>query len=147
MRGAGARADVDRAARSWIGTPYHHHGEVKGAGADCAKLLKCVYVEAGIIADFDIPYYSPQFWQHRSEEIFLGVVSRYAHEIPLDQVSVGDLVLYKIGHCYAHGAIVVAPGLPKIVHAHVASRSVVEGSFDSVKLGTPIKGMKFYSPW
>ena len=50
---------VESVARSWLRTPYHDLGEVKGAGCDCATLLKCVYVEAGVIAPFE---YSPLIW-------------------------------------------------------------------------------------
>ena len=34
---------------SWIGTPYHHMGRVKGAGADCLTLLAEIYERAGVI--------------------------------------------------------------------------------------------------
>lgn len=33
------RAAVIREARSWIGTPYHHQGRVKGVGVDCGGLI------------------------------------------------------------------------------------------------------------
>ena len=31
--------DVVRMARTWLGTPYHHQGRVKGAGVDCGGLV------------------------------------------------------------------------------------------------------------
>ena len=45
------RAEVVRVARSFIGTPYHHMGRVKGAGVDCATLLAEVYYEAGVLKE------------------------------------------------------------------------------------------------
>lgn len=140
-----ARARIDAVARSWIGTPYHNHGEVKGAGCDCATLLKQVFVEAGLIADFEIGYYSPQFFLHGEEERYLGWVLRFAREIPREAAQCGDVVLYKIGKVFAHGAIVVAPGWPHIVHAHYAARRVRRGLGTSVRLGTPILDIKWFT--
>jgi cell wall-associated NlpC family hydrolase len=144
---AAARDKVDQIARTWIGTPYHDHGEVKGAGVDCATLLKCVYVEAGLIDDFQIGGYSPQFFLHHAEERYLGWVARFAAEIPLERVRHGDVVLYRIGKCFAHGAIVVLPGWPAIIHAHHATRCVRRGRGTAVHLGTAILDVKFFSLW
>jgi len=141
------RDRVDAVARTWIGTPFHDHGEVRGAGVDCAKLLKCVFVEAGIIDDFDVGYYSPQFFLHSPEERYLNLVRRFAREIPAARVRHGDVALWKIGLCFAHGAIVVRPGWPEIVHAHFASRMVRRGRGDTMHLGTKILDLKFFSVW
>jgi len=37
--------DVERIARSWIGTPYVHQASVKGVGCDCLGLLRGVWRE------------------------------------------------------------------------------------------------------
>ena len=36
---------VVRAARGWIGTPYHHQASVKGVGTDCLGLVRGVWRE------------------------------------------------------------------------------------------------------
>jgi cell wall-associated NlpC family hydrolase len=143
------RDSVDRIAREWIGTPFRDEAEVKGrnGGVDCAKLLKCVYTEAGLVADFKVPHYSPQFFLHSGKQEYLDWVLKYAHEIPQAQAQYGDLVLYWIGQCFAHGAIIIKPGLPDIVHAHFNSGCVRRGTYTAVHLGTPIKEMKFFSRW
>ena len=143
------RDAIDRIAREWCGTPYHDHGEVKGrsGGVDCAKLLKCVFVEAGQVPPFDIKHYSPQFFLHQPEEKYLEYVSDRAREIDVSLVKHGDVVLYKVGKCFAHGAIVIKPGWPHIVHAHYVARKVLEAFGTSVHLGTPILDMKFFTRW
>jgi hypothetical protein len=141
------RDAVDRVARSWIGTPYHDHGEVKGAGVDCGKLLKCVFVEAGLIKDFTIGYYSPQHFLHREDQYYLTLVERFLDEVQPADVAAGDVALYWIGKCFAHGAIVVKPGWPHIVHAHSGARMVRPGFGTSVHLGLPIQAVKFFSRW
>ena len=143
------RDAVDRVAREWIGTPYHNHGEVKGprGGVDCAKLLKCVFVETGKLPPFTIAHYSPQFFLHQEEEKYLGYIRTWGREIEQSQARHGDIVVYKIGKCYAHGGIIVKPGWPTIIHAHYAARLVLEANGTAVHLGTPILGMKFFSMW
>ena len=36
-------------ARTWIGTPFHHQGRVKGVGVDCAGLIVGVARDLGIV--------------------------------------------------------------------------------------------------
>lgn len=143
------RDAIDRIARTFISTPYHDLGEVKGrgGGVDCATLIKLVFIEAGQIESFDIGHYSPQHFLHSEEERYLGWVTKFAREIPQEQARHGDVVLYRIGLAFAHGAIIVKPGWPHIVHAHYAARCVLEASGTAVHLGTPILGMKFFTRW
>lgn len=144
---AAARARVVAIAREWIGTPFHDHAEVKGVGCDCATFLKCVFTEAGVVQPFTLDHYSPQFFLHQDEERYVGWVTRFGREIAADDVKGGDIVLYKIGHCFAHGALVVEPGWPDIIHAHYGSRCVRSDDGRRPRLGTRILDMKFFSLW
>jgi cell wall-associated NlpC family hydrolase len=140
-----SRELVCRIARSWIGTPYHHRGRVKGAGVDCAMFPLEVYREAGVIGEVEVPYYPADWMLHRGEEIYLNVVLRHAREITeaigcrlsaigqsassgncedaerpradsREPIALpGDFVLYHFGRCWAHGAIVLE--WPLIIHA------------------------------
>lgn len=154
------RDAVDRIARSWVGTPYHPRGEVKGVGADCATLIKCVFEEAGLIPKVKLPPYSHQFFMHASQERYLFLVAGHAREltpevasddpavvVPPRELQHGDVVLYKIGRCYGHGGIVLKPGWPHIVHAHYRSQVVREGNAARPCLGLPVHGVKFFTKW
>ena len=77
------RAAVVAEARSWLCTPYHHMGRVKGAGVDCATLLAEAYARAGVIAPVEIPFYPPDWHLHREAERYLGFVLEHAAEIGL----------------------------------------------------------------
>lgn len=126
------RDDIVAAARRWMGTPYHHGARLHGAGVDCAQLLVAVFVDdLGLVAPFDIADYPPDWMMHRSGEIFLGHIMAHATEVtePLP----GDIVLYKWGHCFAHGAIVTS--WPLMIHADITRGKVTEsegnmGRFD-----------------
>lgn len=101
-------------ALSWCGTPYHHAAGVKGVGVDCAMLPLRVFQALGAIpADLDPRPYPPDWMLHRSEEIYRGWVERFAD--PVESPAPGDLVLFRVGRCLAHGGIVIGDGV--MVHA------------------------------
>ncbi len=134
------REAVVAEALSWVRTPYHHMGRVKGAGVDCAMLLIEVYHSAGLIPDINPEPY-PQDWAlHRSEEKYLAWVNRYAHEV--EAPSPGDLVLYKFGRCVSHGGIVV--DWPRIIHAYVGEGCVYADGEKGMLSG---RFAGFYSLW
>lgn len=143
-----SRELIEKIALTWIGTPYHHHSGIKGVGCDCVHLLIKVYVEAGLMEDYDPGYYPPQFFMHSDEERFLKKVLGYSREIPEAEAGVGDVVLYKLGKCYAHGAIIVSPGWPhSIVHADASSNIVVRSRGLGGGLGKAVRAPRFFSRW
>lgn len=146
MAEAEERAAVIAAARTWLGTPFHDGAELKGVGVDCAHLLSAAYFEAGLIPAQEIAHYSPQWMLHNDVERFEDHVLKFAHEIE-GPPKPGDVVLYKIGRLYAHGAIVVAwPTL--IIHAFKVFGFVAETSSDEADLQDVKKHpRRFFSIW
>lgn len=128
-------------ARTWLRTPYHHMGRVKGAGTDCGMLLLEVYEEAGLIPHIEPEPYPPDWALHRSEEKYLGWVEQYAH--PVDIPQPGDLALYQVGRCISHGAIVV--NWPLIIHASQPEGGCCYSDGLQGWLAGRLKG--FYSLW
>ncbi|HEY2710064.1 MAG TPA: NlpC/P60 family protein [Caulobacteraceae bacterium] len=111
------RAAVCAEARSWLGTPWHHRGRVKGVGVDCAQFPLRVYAACGLVHDFDTGEYPRDWHIHRGEERYLGFVQRIAAEIEPAAAQPGDLLLFRIGRVYSHGAILLA--WPQGIHAAV----------------------------
>ena len=142
-----ARARICQIAGEWIGTPFHDHAEVKGAGCDCATLLKKVFEEAGLVQPFKLDHYSPQHFLHSEDERYIGWIERFGREIPQAEAKPGDVVLYRPrdAKCFCHGALIGEPGWPSIIHAHYAARCVRRDNGLSPRLGSPIVAMKFYS--
>jgi NlpC/P60 family putative phage cell wall peptidase len=122
------RARVVAEAFSWLGTPYHHRARVKGVGVDCAQLPIGVWTAVGLIEAFDTGEYPADWHLHRDEERYLCFVLRFADEIAAEEAQAGDLVLFKFGRAFSHGAILVASG--QVVHAVRKDRSVVLGDLD-----------------
>jgi len=120
------RAAVVAEALSWIGTTFHDCAGVKGVGCDCAHLLKGVFVATGLIQDFVVPPYKPQWFLHKKQTLFLDeLVKRGARQIDVDAASPGDVLMYNYGIHAAHGAIVI--GSTTIVHAYKPVGMVTRG--------------------
>ena len=54
------------ASRRWLRTPYHHRARILGVGVDCAQILIASHVDAGLIEDFDVGKYTPDWHLHLS---------------------------------------------------------------------------------
>ena len=135
------REAVIAEAVTWLRTPYHHMGRVKGAGTDCAMLLAEVFEKVGLLPHLDIEHY-PQDWMlHRDEERYLGWVTRYA--IQVFDPKPADIALFRFGRCISHGAIVVA--WPTVIHAFVREGGVCIA--DATKGDLKGRGAGFYSFW
>jgi NlpC/P60 family putative phage cell wall peptidase len=143
-REASERARVVAEARSWLGTPYHHRAKLKGVGVDCAQFVLAVYANAGLIADFDTGEYPRDWHIHRSVERYMLQVLRFAVEIPIEAVQPADVVLFRFGRAFSHGAIVTEH--PQVVHSVFKDGAVVLGDLDrDVDLvGRPMKGFSFW---
>jgi hypothetical protein len=89
-------------------------GRVKGAGTDCLMMLAEVYEAAGVVPHIEVPSIQRIGTYHRGAERYLDGVMRHAIEIS-GQPQPDDVVVFRFGCCYAHGAIVVE--WPWIIHA------------------------------
>jgi cell wall-associated NlpC family hydrolase len=139
------RAAVCAEARTWVGTPYHHCARVKGpaGGVDCAQIIWAVFHACGLTPFMALEPYARDWFLHRSAEQYMGIVMDRAH--PVAAPLPGDVVLYKIGRCFAHGGIVVDPGWPVIVHAYARARRVLVDDGTAGELAR--RERRFFSRW
>lgn len=136
------RAAVVNEAESWIGTPFHHQGRIKGSagGVDCLMLLAEVYERAGIIGHAAPPFYVPDWHLHRDAERYIEGLSAYAR--PVDAPLPGDIALFRFGRTFSHGAIVIR--WPRLVHAYWR-RGVVTGDATLAPLNN--RPVRFFTPF
>lgn len=135
-----SRAAVVEEAESWLGTPYHHQGRVKGAGVDCLQILIAVYGSLGLVGDVDPGNYTPDWHFHREVEKYLDGIAAHAVRLPDGaEPKPGDLALFQFGRCVSHAAIVVQ--WPLVIHAY-HRLGVVYADVNDAEL----KG-RFHSAW
>lgn len=134
------------AARSWVGTPYHHRARVKGVGADCGQLVIAAHVESGLVPDFETGFYTTDWHLHRFEDRYIEFVEQHLRrydefELSIDARLIDDpayrapsasVVVFRVGRTYSHGGIVTQ--WPFFVHAYQPSGIVEEVSL----LNTPM---------
>ncbi len=109
--------EVVRAARQWIGTPYHHQASVRGIGADCLGLVRGVWRELyGRDAEAPPPY-SRDWAEASGRETMLEAATRHLHPMALKQAGAGDVVVFRLraGTVAKHAAILTGPD--RMVHA------------------------------
>ena len=100
LANSSARAKVVAAARSWIGTPYRHQGQLKGVGCDCLGLLIGVWrevmgSEARLDETLTIPPYTPDWAEAMKRETFAQGLRDYLDEIDVAEAREGDIVLFR----------------------------------------------------
>ena len=108
-------------AQEWVGTPYVSNAAIKGkrGGADCAMLLLAIYQNVGLVdKGFDPRPYPPEWHVHQNIERYLNTITTFSYEVkgPADRTPLGgDVVLFRFGKLFCHGAIVLS--WPMVVHA------------------------------
>lgn len=136
---ASVRQRIVEEAATWLGTPYHHHGAVKGAGTDCAMLLVRVYQSAGLMpSDFDPRPYPTDWHMHRDAERYVLNLLKFGREV--DKPKIGDAAVWKFGRTFSHGAIVT--GGNRIIHSYMG-RGVVADEMDQAELAG--REVRFFS--
>ena len=110
------RDEIIAEALTWLGTPYQHAQMVKGAGVDCGMILVGIFSAVGLIPpEFRPKPYAPDWHMHRSEEKYLDQIKGFAHEIERNQAQRGDVVVFKFGRTFSHGAVIIDASL--VLHA------------------------------
>lgn len=110
------QAAIVAEVESWAdpATPYHHMAAIKGVGVDCAMLPLRVFQALGVIPPDVDPRPYPHDWMlHRDDSRYRDWAEKFADKV--DDPQPGDLALFRVGRCLAHGGIVVGPDL--MIHA------------------------------
>jgi cell wall-associated NlpC family hydrolase len=130
-REAAQRTAVIAEAKTWLRTPFRDCADVKGAGVDCAMLLVRCFVDTGVVPPLDPRPYSPQWLLHRDEEKFLDIISKLGAEVLRPPVP-GDVIVYRVGRCFAHGAIVIDAA--HVIHAYKQEEQVAISPMHDIRL-------------
>lgn len=134
------RLRVIQEAHSWLGTPYHHMGCVKGVGVDCAMILVDVYHRAGVIPAIDPRPYPPDWHKHRDVERYLGWLEQYG--TVTDAPQPGDVAVWRFGRVFSHGAIIV--GDNQIIHSYLRQGCVLARMDEHMLAKRPVQ---FFTLW
>lgn len=113
------RAVIDQGL-SYVGTPYHHRGTLRGVGVDCITFLLGAFQGARVLGAVELPRYPRDWHLHRDQERYMTGLLKYCVETaPASERTPkpADIVLYKFGRAFSHGVLVLE--WPKAIHAYV----------------------------
>lgn len=107
---------VTTEARTWLGTPYHHKGRIKGVGADCGGFIYQVFKTTINVPHESFPDTYAQDWAlHKDDnEIYLAFLQPYVLKVA--SPSPGDIVMFRFGRAFSHGTIFLGDG--HYIHAY-----------------------------
>jgi NlpC/P60 family putative phage cell wall peptidase len=111
------RADIIAAARTWIGTPYHHQASLCGVGTDCLGLVRGLYRMLYGCEPEVTPAYAPDWAEASATEPLLEAARRHLIEINPATAQPGDVLVFRWrrGSAAKHIAIIATPD--HMIHA------------------------------
>lgn len=130
------REQLVEAARSWVGTPTRHQGQLKGVAADCKGMV------VGTAVDLNLP--EARSLAALNMSYSKGFSGKALHDglaqtlIRVDEPQPGDVLAILFGRdpWPVHLAILTEPG--SIIHAYFGARFVAE---------VPIGHLRVHSSW
>jgi cell wall-associated NlpC family hydrolase len=105
-------------------------------------LLAEVYERVGLIPHILPPHYPPDWFKHRSAELYLAGLLEHGREVESPQP--GDAAIFRLkgARCYAHGAIVT--NWPMMINAHWSNGVERSDGRNGVFRDRPVK---FFDPF
>jgi NlpC/P60 family putative phage cell wall peptidase len=85
------REQIIQEARTFIGTPFHHQGRLKGIGVDCVGLVALVGKTLSIF-DYDSTDYS----KFPDGKTLMNQVNKAFVPVDADKMQIGDIIVFWI---------------------------------------------------
>lgn len=145
------RAAVVKEALTWVGTPYHLHGAVKGAGADCATLILAIYHAQGLCEEANHGTLAHDWWLHSgtSTSYLRGLMKYCSMAIETTcyrtlKILPGSTVVTRVAGAKVinHGGLVIK--WPQIIHAVYPKVQLVDATQHPMWINRRIQ---VWDPW
>ena len=113
-----APARIVKAARGWLGTPYHDQASVCGVGCDCLGLIRGVWRDVVGPEPMPVPPYSRDWGEVGPHEVLAAAARAAMVEIDVANARTGDVVLFRMraGAIAKHCGIL--SGADSFIHAY-----------------------------
>jgi hypothetical protein len=109
-------------------------------------LLVRVYCDLGIAAPLDPRPYTRDWFIHRNEERYLGLLLGHSRQVK-EPTGIGDVMVFRIGRCYAHAGIISRLEPLTIIHAFSNAGRVVEDVIGRSELNARRRVARFTTFW
>ena len=112
-----ARSDITRAARRWLGTPYHHRANLRGVGCDCIGVVRGLWRDLyGAEPEQPGPY-TGDWAEATGNEALLLAAERNLRPVPIEAAQPGDILIFRMRSeaVAKHAGVLVEDG--RMIHA------------------------------
>lgn len=129
-------ADIIAEARTWIGTPWHQHGNLRGIGANCAAMHLALAQMLGITvealpAEYGQVLLAPDWHLHTKREWFREAFEHGGHvrAVPVSEMRPADILLFGFGGNPCSHAGILTAITPALTMLHIDfKRQITEES-------------------
>ena len=113
-----APARIVKAARRWIGTPYHDQASVRGVGCDCLGLMRGVWRDVVGPEPMSVPPYSRDWGEAGAVEVLAEAARAAMIELASANARTGDVILFRMrtGAIAKHVGILSGPARDARTH-------------------------------
>jgi NlpC/P60 family putative phage cell wall peptidase len=117
------QADVVKAARTYVGTPFRHQGRIRDLAIDCVGLVLCVGEDLGLVDRAGVPFHRldyPDYAAQPTDRFVLEELRRRAIVKPAGApLEPGDLLAIRVPSLPCHAAVVAdRAGQLYMIHAY-----------------------------
>jgi len=114
-------SDIEREARTWLGTPYRHQARVKGVGVDCAGVPEMTLLALGFAPD-----YVPQrdYARDPNSGRMRKLLDQYLISVPKAEMQQGDIGWFAWANEPQHLGVITSRGT--VIHSYGSVGKVVE---------------------
>ena len=123
--------ELERVAKSWLGTPFAAHCSMRGVGVDCVHLVAEIYQRLGVIDHFAPPEYNMDGGHHAETSpietyvIGTGRFTSIPTTTPTHDLEPADLITLRIGRLPWHCGLLLTQ--LRFIHA-MQPRGVIEST-------------------
>ncbi len=113
-----APARIVKAARRWIGTPYHDQASVRGVGCDCLGLLRGVWRDVVGPEPMPVPPYSRDWGETGPVEVLAEAARAAMQELEVSEARSGDVILFRMRAGAIAKHVGILSGVGRFIHAY-----------------------------
>jgi NlpC/P60 family putative phage cell wall peptidase len=117
-----SRDEIVRAARRYIGTPYHHQAALAGAGCDCLGLIRGVWRDLYGTEPEQPPPYTPGWGETGAIEHMLEAAHRHLVSLPIPDADLGDVMIFRLRHGLIAKHAAILTSRTTMIHAQSEDR-------------------------
>ena len=112
------QARIVKAARRWIGTPYHDQASVRGVGCDCLGLLRGVWRDVVGPEPMPVPPYSRDWGEAGPFEVLAQAARVAMQELDVSEARTGDVILFRMRAGAIAKHVGILSGQSRFIHAY-----------------------------